>query len=55
LGVLLDATIGAQPIDVGWWADPKVWLIAAVALIAIILVGIYMKALIEHQKFGVEK
>jgi len=49
----LDATINAGPFDIGWWADPKWWLITAAAIVVIVLIGIYAKALIEHQKFEV--
>ncbi len=51
----LDATIGAGSVDPGWWGDPKIWLIVAISLIVIVIVGIYMKALIEHQGFNLRR
>jgi len=47
----LDAVINANVIDSGWWADPGVWLITAAVLVVLILIGIYLKALVEHQGF----
>ncbi len=51
----MDATINADVIDPGWWADPSVWIISAVALVVIIIIGIYFKVLVEHQRFNLDR
>jgi hypothetical protein len=50
-----EATVAAQPYEIGWWADPKWWIIIAIVLVVVILVGIYMKALSENQGFGLRR
>ena len=50
--VALDAAINADVVDPGWWADPKWWFIGAVFIIILVLIGIYMKMMVEHQKIG---
>lgn len=45
----LNATIGADVIEPAWWADPQIWVIGAILLIIILVIGIYSKVFMESQ------
>jgi hypothetical protein len=44
----------AEP-DFGWWMEPKWWIVMAIVMVVVILAGIYLKALSEHQGFDLKK
>ena len=45
--------INSNVIDPGWWSNPQIWMVVGVVLIVILLIGIAVKALGEHQGFDI--